>query len=94
MYRADTAKNIVQYLETVHTCLVDGGFLVNLGPLMYHWAEQGGEMSVELSLEEVLKAAELVGFDVERHELRRAGFNNHPDAMMRSDYTCAFTTLR
>lgn len=35
-----------------------GGYWVNLGPLLYHWAEswapQGEQMSIELSLEDVL----------------------------------------
>lgn len=43
-----------------------GGYFVNLGPLLYHWADahtylEGEELSVELSLEEVKAAAAQVG---------------------------------
>ena len=39
-----------------------GGYFVNLGPLLYHWADahtylEGEELSVELSLEEVKAVA-------------------------------------
>ncbi|XP_059175815.1 carnosine N-methyltransferase-like [Physella acuta] len=49
----DTAHNIIEYLETIYSILVPGGYLVNLGPLLYHWAGQVNEMSIELSYEEV-----------------------------------------
>lgn len=47
--------------------LQPGGYLVSLGPLLYHWADAhtylaGEELSVELSLEEVKAAAEQVGW--------------------------------
>lgn len=33
----DTAPNIIRYLETIKNCLVKGGLLVNLGPLLWHF---------------------------------------------------------
>ena len=45
-------------LTAAAACLQPGGYWVNLGPLLYHWAEswapQGEQMSIELSLEDVL----------------------------------------
>ena len=46
-----------------------GGVWVNLGPLLWHWADGGSgggsadEPSLELSLAEVHRAARLVGFE-------------------------------
>lgn len=35
----DTAHNIVEYLEVINYCLKPGGKWVNLGPLLWHWAD-------------------------------------------------------
>lgn len=92
--RADTAHDIVEYLEVIHRCLKPGGYLVNLGPLMYHWYGDHREMSLEISLEEVLHVAGAVGFDIDRHAMHVAGYTNHPATMFRTAYNCAFTTFR
>jgi len=68
--------------------------LVNLGPLMYHWYGDHREMSLEISLEEVLHVAGAVGFDIDRHAMHVAGYTNHPATMFRTAYNCAFTTFR
>jgi len=90
----DTAHDIVEYLEVIHRCLKPGGYLVNLGPLMYHWYGDHREMSLEISLEEVLHVAGAVGFDIDRHAMHVAGYTNHPATMFRTAYNCAFTTFR
>ncbi|KAG7881312.1 hypothetical protein KL938_003442 [Ogataea parapolymorpha] len=35
----DTASNIVEYLQSVHHCLADDGYLVNFGPLLWHYED-------------------------------------------------------
>ena len=37
----DTAPNIVKYVEVIHHCLKPGGTWINLGPLLWHFAERG-----------------------------------------------------
>lgn len=37
----DTAPNIIRYIETVRNCLKDGGLWINLGPLLWHFADRG-----------------------------------------------------
>ncbi|MCJ1231237.1 hypothetical protein MMC12_007914 [Toensbergia leucococca] len=37
----DTARNVLQYIEVARNCLKDGGVWINLGPLLWHFAEQG-----------------------------------------------------
>ena len=48
----DTAKNIFLYIRTIASILRHGGAWVNLGPLLFHYAESPGEVSIELSWEE------------------------------------------
>lgn len=40
VYFMDTAPNVIRYIETIHNCLNDGGVWVNLGPLLWHFAER------------------------------------------------------
>ncbi|CAN1256149.1 Carnosine N-methyltransferase [Linum perenne] len=42
----DTAHNIVEYIETISKILKDGGVWINLGPLLYHFADMYGQEDV------------------------------------------------
>ncbi|EMS47549.1 hypothetical protein TRIUR3_27033 [Triticum urartu] len=64
----DTAHNIVEYIEIISKILKDGGVWVNMGPLLYHFADAYGpddDMSIELSLEDVKRVAYHYGFVME-----------------------------
>ena len=37
----DTAPNLIRYIETIRNCLEEGGLWINLGPLLWHFAEIG-----------------------------------------------------
>jgi len=37
----DTAPNVFRYIETVRNCLKEGGLWINLGPLLWHFADRG-----------------------------------------------------
>lgn len=41
-----------------------GGYWVNIGPLLYHFADQLGENSIEPSYEEVKSIITAVGFEI------------------------------
>eukprot|EP00658_Telonema_sp_P-2_P040149 TRINITY_DN28721_c0_g1_i1.p1 TRINITY_DN28721_c0_g1~~TRINITY_DN28721_c0_g1_i1.p1 ORF type:complete len:173 (-),score=45.31 TRINITY_DN28721_c0_g1_i1:376-894(-) len=60
----DTAHNIFDYLRTIYRLLKPGGRLISLGPLLWHYADMPGEMSIELSWEELQQALEGVGFQI------------------------------
>mmetsp|Transcript_5693 Transcript_5693/g.20719 ORF Transcript_5693/g.20719 Transcript_5693/m.20719 type:complete len:193 (+) Transcript_5693:802-1380(+) len=92
----DTAHNIVEYIEVIHHVLRPGGLWVNLGPLLYHWADTAeDELSIELSLEDVLRAAEHVGFEVlQRKENVPCVYTANRASMLQTQYRCAFFTLR
>ncbi|MES1918001.1 hypothetical protein MHBO_000035 [Bonamia ostreae] len=49
----DTARNPLQYLETISRLLRVGGYFINFGPLLYHYADNPNEFSIELSLEQL-----------------------------------------
>ena len=49
----DTAKNINIYVKRFATILREGGLWGNIGPLLYHFAEQAQDFSVELSWLEI-----------------------------------------
>ena len=58
----------------------EGGLWVNLGPLLYHWADAhtylpGEEHSIEISLEDVLRIAQRLGFQLLQCQSVTAGYN-------------------
>ncbi|KAH7128457.1 N2227-like protein-domain-containing protein [Dendryphion nanum] len=59
----DTARNLLNYFETIHSLLKPGGKWVNLGPLLY-----GSGPFVQLSLDEIVAVIESMGFTFEKIE--------------------------
>ena len=53
----DTAKNVLDYFDTMSSVLKPGGIWINLGPLLYF------EGHVEFALDDVLAIAEQYGFE-------------------------------
>jgi acetolactate synthase regulatory subunit len=68
----DTANNIIDYIETIYKILKPGGIWINLGPLLYHYADMPGEISIELNLEQVLGIIRKTGFKLEVRQLHSA----------------------
>ncbi|KAK1423766.1 hypothetical protein QVD17_19074 [Tagetes erecta] len=93
----DTAHNIVEYIEIISKILKDGGVWINLGPLLYHFADMYGqedEMSIELCLEDVKKVATHYGFELELEKTIETTYTTNPRAMMQNHYFSAFWTMR
>ncbi|KAI0669596.1 N2227-domain-containing protein [Trametes maxima] len=84
LFFIDTSLNAIETLQHIHTLLRPGGKWINLGPLL--WAG-GGQASVELSLEEVFRLAEAVGFGV-------GGINPESDKERRRTIECEYTADR
>ncbi|EYU31244.1 hypothetical protein MIMGU_mgv1a0079961mg, partial [Erythranthe guttata] len=83
----DTAHNIVEYIEIISRILKEGGVWINLGPLLYHFADsynQEDEMSIELSLEDVKNVAYHYGFEIEKESTIATTYTSNPRSMMRS----------
>jgi len=68
----DTARNVIEYLELMFDILKPGGFLVNLGPLLYHYTDMPGELSIELTFDELIEILQMIGFEIEKTELNHA----------------------
>lgn len=75
LFFIDTATNVLATMEQIYTLLKPGGFWVNLGPLLW---SGGGLCKLELSLDEVLAAAEHIGFVF--HDRTRDNNDGHPEA--------------
>ncbi|KAF8955490.1 hypothetical protein BGZ46_002630 [Entomortierella lignicola] len=88
----DTAKNIVSYLETIHKILKKGGIWINAGPLLWHFENTVNEISIELSLEEVIKLAEDIGFRFEVQGTSKSTYMANPHGMLKYVYECATWT--
>ncbi|KAF8944723.1 hypothetical protein BGZ47_003789 [Haplosporangium gracile] len=85
----DTAKNIVDYLETIYKILKKGGVWINAGPLLWHFENTPNEISVELSLEEVIELAKTIGFKLEIQEPAKSTYMANPHGMLKYVYECA-----
>ncbi|KAJ1263605.1 hypothetical protein BS78_09G198600 [Paspalum vaginatum] len=93
----DTAHNIVEYIEIISKILKDGGVWINLGPLLYHFADSYGpddDMSIELSLEDVKKVAYHYGFMMEVEKMIETTYTSNLKAMMQNRYRAVFWTMR
>ncbi|XP_024183812.1 carnosine N-methyltransferase isoform X1 [Rosa chinensis] len=93
----DTAHNIVEYIEIISRILKEGGVWINMGPLLYHFADvygQGDDMSIELSLEDVKRVALHYGFHIEKEKTIETTYTTNPRSMMQNRYYAAFWTMR
>ncbi|XP_048750609.2 carnosine N-methyltransferase-like [Ostrea edulis] len=83
----DTAHNVISYIETIYNILKPGGYWVNLGPLLYHYADIENESSIELSAEEVLRVVEKVGFVIKKDAKEISStYTQNPVSMLQYRY--------
>ncbi|KAJ7198454.1 N2227-like protein-domain-containing protein [Mycena pura] len=93
LFFIDTSLNILSTLEQIYHLLRPGGTWLNLGPLLW---TSGGQTRLELSLEEVLRAAEEIGFIFDPREDGRQSrtldceYTADAQAMMRWIYRAEF----
>ncbi|ORC93513.1 uncharacterized protein TM35_000013900 [Trypanosoma theileri] len=91
----DTAHNIVEYIEIIYNLLVPGGYWVNVGPLLYHFADSSEDVSIELSLGEVLAVAQRTGFVLlSPPRFIDTTYTNNHRSMKQLVYHCAFFLLQ
>jgi carnosine N-methyltransferase len=84
----DTAKNILLYIRTIAGMLRTGGVWANLGPLLFHYAEQDDAISIELSWEEVRG---LIGkyFDIVEEEYPvQCRYSGDVESLQFTEYNC------
>ncbi|KAF8911584.1 N2227-like protein-domain-containing protein [Gymnopilus junonius] len=98
LFFIDTSLDVLATMAHIYNLLRPGGMWINLGPLL--WAG-GGQAKIELSLEEVLQAAEEIGFIIETEDsgptARRTvecEYTGDKKAMMRWIYKAEFWVAR
>ncbi len=85
----DTAHNVLAYIDCISSLLKPGGLWVNLGPLLYHYAEQPDEVQIELSWAEIEQAIPKFGFNFRRQpEFRDCVYTHDKDSIMHLVYKC------
>ncbi|TDL16908.1 N2227-like protein [Rickenella mellea] len=89
LFFIDTSLNIASTIEQIYYLLRPGGTWINLGPLLW---TGGAETAVELSLDEVLKLAGIVGFVVDNASRERVPceYTADSEAMMKWVYQAEF----
>lgn len=102
----DTAPNILEYIEMIYDLLAPGGVWINIGPLMYHWADEYSELgasnlderyhqSLELSWDEIKHAMQVKGFILEKEESDiECHYSLNEKSMKRTQYRCLFFSAR
>ncbi|KAG6814957.1 hypothetical protein H0H93_011516, partial [Arthromyces matolae] len=83
LFFIDTSLNVFTTMEHIYTLLRPGGTWINLGPLLW---TSGGYAKVELSLDEVISAAEEIGFFVQDGASMDTG-----DVFARRTIECEYT---
>jgi len=85
----DTAKNVLEYLKVIAHILKPGGYLVNLGPLLYHFEDSGSDPSIELSYEELKSVLPHFGLQMIKEEKNLKGtYTRNRESMLRMHYEC------
>lgn len=91
----DTGRSIFSYIETIHHILKPGGLWINLGPLLYHFADMPGETCVQLSFDEVRRFVTRIGFEIlEERFVDRVPYNVNERSMLSSQYRCVWFVAR
>ena len=89
----DTAHNILEYLEIMSKCLVINGYIINLGPLLYHFEDQS-DPSIELTYNEIMNILPIFGFKIiyerKRENALKCAYAQNPNSMIQNYYNCAF----
>ncbi|EDQ92114.1 uncharacterized protein MONBRDRAFT_14285, partial [Monosiga brevicollis MX1] len=94
----DCAANIIGFIERMFAILKPGGYLFNIGPLLYHFEDRRDvcyEMSIELTWEELREVLLTTGFQIELEERDvPVPYMNHPRSMLQNSYRAVFFVAR
>ncbi|XP_078576459.1 carnosine N-methyltransferase-like [Branchiostoma floridae x Branchiostoma japonicum] len=94
-YFIDTAHNIVSYVETIHNILKPGGYWINLGPLLYHFADMVNEASIELSYEDLRSVILEFGFEILKEDTKKPTmYIQNTKSMLQYEYDCVYFVAR
>lgn len=87
----DCASNIVAFVEAIYKILKPGGVWVNLGPLLYHYADMKYEHSVEPSYAVLCEVIKNIGFTMEKSQTGvKTRYCQNPNSMLQYEYDSIF----
>ena len=90
----DTAKNVLEYLVLIQAILKHGGLWINFGPLQWHWEDNLGEPSIELTREEVYSVARSLNLQLLKSQLITAAYSTDPKSLSQPKYICDFSVWK
>jgi len=86
---------VVAYVEKIYELLKPGGYWINFGPLLYHFADLAGESSIELSYEDLREVIVKLNFDIIKEKTRmKTGYTDSSLSMLRYQYDCVYFVAR
>ncbi|XP_037078089.1 carnosine N-methyltransferase-like [Pollicipes pollicipes] len=91
----DCANNVVQFIETIYSVLRPGGFWINMGPLLYHYADMPSEESIEPTYEHLKSIIVAIGFVFEKEEQAvPTAYCQNRSSMLHWSYNSSFFVCR
>lgn len=91
----DCAHNILEFVQIIHRVLKQGGVWINLGPLLYHFADQKGEDSIEPDYACLKAIIQDMGFNFLSEEQGKVcTYDQNPSSMLQYQYNCVFFTAK
>jgi carnosine N-methyltransferase len=92
----DTAHNVIEYLEKIYHILKPGGYWINIGPLLYHFADMRREFSIEVAYQDIRRISEEnIGFVfLKEDRFVPCAYINDPECMMQMTYKCVFSVAQ
>ena len=98
LFFIDTSLDVFKTMKQIYALLRPGGSWINLGPLLW---TGGAQAKVELSLDEVLLAAETIGFVLQNEAQGTSArktveceYTSDPNSMMQMIYKAEFWVAR
>lgn len=87
----DTGRNVLDYLDNIHKILKPGGYWINLGPLLYHYADLPDEGCIEPSYDMIKEAVLDLGFVLLKERIGvRSSYTQNPRSMLSYEYKSVF----
>ena len=80
---------MLDYVEKIYTILKPGGLWINLGPLLYHYAETRTE-SIEPSYDLLKSAIQKIGFEFKKEETIPGCYTQNPTSILVYKYRSLF----
>lgn len=87
----DTANNVFQYIDTIHSSLKEAGIWINFGPLLYHFKDMLSEVSIELSWQQVKAYALHKGLKLLHEEIKETTYCHDPQSSYAHIYEATLT---